>query len=433
MNTITRLLATAAVALAATAVVAAEPADSLVGFPQAAANYQAYPDASQLRALTPSPEGYEPFHIEHYGRHGSRWLIGQERYTRPVETLRMARRNGALTAEGATVLAALEELADAAQGRSGELTATGAAQHRGIARRMARNFPQVFAPEAVVDARSTVVIRCILSMLNEVEELRGCYTDLVIKTDASDHDMYYMNNPDPTPAGERVAATRDSLAAFRAKYPPTADFARRLIADNRLIADSVNIGEFMNDLFDIAANAPSHGHDNYFLRDIFTPREVHNQWLKTNAFWFHRNGNSAITGGDASTHQIALLRNLIASADTALTSPRNSVNLRFGHEGNLIALVVLMEIDDFARRIDRLDDVYPAWKNYEIFPMAANVQLIFYRPRKGAFTVTGDDILVKCLLNEREVRLPVDAVDGGPYYRWSDLRDHYSSRYGLGL
>jgi hypothetical protein len=37
-------------------------------------NYFAYPGPAQEQ-LTPSPEGYEPFYISHYGRHGSRQLI----------------------------------------------------------------------------------------------------------------------------------------------------------------------------------------------------------------------------------------------------------------------------------------------------------------------------------------------------------------------
>ncbi|MCI5980588.1 MAG: histidine-type phosphatase, partial [Muribaculaceae bacterium] len=36
-------------------------------------NLQAYPD-SNLPQLTPAPSGYKPFYIDHYGRHGSRWL-----------------------------------------------------------------------------------------------------------------------------------------------------------------------------------------------------------------------------------------------------------------------------------------------------------------------------------------------------------------------
>lgn len=45
---------------------------------QSASQYLAYPvPARGIPALTPAPKGYKPFHIEHYGRHGSRWLIGE--------------------------------------------------------------------------------------------------------------------------------------------------------------------------------------------------------------------------------------------------------------------------------------------------------------------------------------------------------------------
>jgi hypothetical protein len=52
--------------------------------------------------------------------------------------------------------------------------------------------------------------------------------------------------------------------------------------------------------------------------------------------------------------------------------------------------------------------------------MACNVQLVFYRPKKGK----QGDILVKALLNEREATLPTKPVEG-PYYRWEDLRQYY--------
>ena len=52
--------------------------------------------------------------------------------------------------------------------------------------------------------------------------------------------------------------------------------------------------------------------------------------------------------------------------------------------------------------------------------MGCNIQLIFYRPKKGK----DGDILVKALLNEREAKLPI-ATDQHPYYKWSDLRQYY--------
>ena len=158
-------------------------------------NYQAYP-TSGFPAITAPPAGYEPFFINHYGRHGSRWLINEKSYTRPIDMLEKGERDGKLTRRGADVLAILREVHDASNGRLGELSDIGAEQHQGIARRMYQNFPQVFQDGAPVVARSTVVIRCILSMQNEVDVLASLNPRLKITTDASEATMYYMNYRD---------------------------------------------------------------------------------------------------------------------------------------------------------------------------------------------------------------------------------------------
>jgi hypothetical protein len=55
--------------------------------------------------------------------------------------------------------------------------------------------------------------------------------------------------------------------------------------------------------------------------------------------------------------------------------------------------------------------------------MGCNIQLIFYRPKKGK---TGD-ILVKALLNERETYLPIK-TNQWPYYNWQELRTYYKNK-----
>ena len=44
--------------------------------------YYAYPAPPSVH--TPAPAGYEPFYISHYGRHGSRWMTADERYTEVI-------------------------------------------------------------------------------------------------------------------------------------------------------------------------------------------------------------------------------------------------------------------------------------------------------------------------------------------------------------
>ena len=50
--------------------------------------------------------------------------------------------------------------------------------------------------------------------------------------------------------------------------------------------------------------------------------------------------------------------------------------------------------------------------------MAGNVQFVFFR-KKGS-----DDILVKVLLNEHEMKLPVES-ELAPYYHWKDVEAYY--------
>ena len=192
-----KLLLLVAVALVSVSAMAGTRDEFARDYRLSANNYRAYPDRD-LPALTPAPQGYSPVFINHYARHGSRWLINESDYSYPVEVLSVAEREGKLTRRGSELLAVFRRMLDGSKGRLGELTSLGAEQHRGIARRMMANFPEVFAGDARVTARSTVVIRCILSMQNEVNELQSLNPLLRVTTDASEADMRFMNfYPDP--------------------------------------------------------------------------------------------------------------------------------------------------------------------------------------------------------------------------------------------
>ncbi len=107
-----------------------------------------------------------------------------------------------------------------------------------------------------------------------------------------------------------------------------------------------------------------------------------------------------------------------------MVSSNTSANLRYGHDGVVLPLAVLMEIDDYGREINDLEDLGEIWRDYLVIPMAANIQMIFYRPEGS---VNPDEVLVKVMLNEREVRLPVDTYTA-PYYPWSALRRYYMDK-----
>jgi hypothetical protein len=130
--------------------------------------YYAYPVTETI--LAAAPEGYEPFYISHYGRHGSRWLPDDERY---IWVNQQFEDKARLTKLGKNVRKRLARIWKNAKGNGGLLTPLGGQQHRGIARRMYQNFPQLFTAEARLTAHSSTVNRCKTSMENFVSELKS--------------------------------------------------------------------------------------------------------------------------------------------------------------------------------------------------------------------------------------------------------------------
>ena len=162
----------------------------------AGSNYLDYDRQLPTKALTPTPKGYEPYHMNHYGRHGSRWLIQKDDYDKPINTLREARHAGKLTPLGEETLHKLEAFYPTTVKRLGDLTTVGERQHHGIGKRMAQNFPELFKVKNLnIDARSTVVNRCILSMIAECEELAAANPTARIHNDVSESLQYYLNQP----------------------------------------------------------------------------------------------------------------------------------------------------------------------------------------------------------------------------------------------
>lgn len=396
---------------------------------EAADQYLQYPWRTvDPPAQTPTPDGYKPFHMEHYGRHGARWIVLDFEYTQPAQIMQEAHDKGKLTPLGEEVYRLVADQNTRGASRRGDLTEIGAEEHRAIARRMAANYPEIFAAGNRVEARSSVKLRCIMSMLNEITELKAAQPALDINFDASEADMHYMV-PEWSDKATKVKqqAYEKYLIPFHGKHLADGKFLKKLFKDPKY-ADSVPLQLLSDRLIVMLGAMQSHPDAPWLTEKVFTPEEIRHAWLKNNAIWFFEAGNSPMTEGLIPYEKAATLRNIIASADTAMVSPRSGANLRFGHDGIVIALATLMEFDDLWEPIDSLEQLEGRWHDYRLIPTACNIQMIFYRPDNGG-KPSADNVIVKILLNEKEVRLPVaPAKEGHPYYRWTDLRDFYLNK-----
>ena len=406
---------------AAPAVAAIPSADMETDMHRLSGNLREYPwSVAEAPAQTPPPAGYQPFHLEHYGRHGSRWLIGGNDYLVPVKRLETAERHGKLTPLGKETLEALRKIEKASHGRLGELTDKGALQHQGIGRRMVKNFPELFTDSTHVDAKSTVVIRCILSMLNGLQGIKEVAPDVSTSSDASYAEMYYMNYDDKPAWKIKDRAEETVLAEYRENLNPGQGYLEKLVTDPQFAQDSVAPG-LMPYLYWVLANTQGHSGQPWLFDKVFTPDEARQFWRYDNGMWVLHCIDSPLTENRMPYTQRKLLRNIIESTDSAINSTRPSVNLRYGHDGILINFITLLDVSGLGKEFKSIREAEDAGlRSYDLIPMAGNLQLVFYRNKDN-------DILVKALLNEQEVTLPATPVEG-PDYRWADLRDKYLAK-----
>ena len=393
----------------------------------AGSNYLDYDRQLSTKPLTHTPAGYEPFYMSHYGRHGSRWLISDGNYSRPIATLKMAKELGKLTPTGEKTLETLEAIYATSTKRLGDLTTVGERQHHGIGKRMAQNFPEIFKKKDVmIDARSTTVNRCILSMIAECEELAAANPTARIHNDVSEALQYYLNQPWDGIVKEVGRSTGDKEDRdYSIKWTHPERLMKVLFNDQDFVYN-VSAGALMRQLFHVACNMQSHDTD-LELFSLFTDEEVYDQWRQKNVGWYLDYGASPVSKGKMPFSQLNLLKNIIETADTVT---QTQATLRFGHEVCVMPLACLLELDNCGMAVDNLDELDKYWRNYRIFPMGCNIQLIFYRPLpakakgKGKGLPKPGPVLVKALLNEREAYLPID-INQWPYYNWQDLREYY--------
>ena len=387
-------------------------------------NYMAY--QAPTKALTKAPKGYEPFYMSHYGRHGSRWLINENDYTSVIRVFRRANELGKLTPLGKEALAKLERFIPTTKGRLGELSDIGEQQHHGIGRRMTENFPEIFSgKDAEVDARSTVVVRCILSMTAECEELTAFNPKMKMHNDVSESYQYYLNHNFSQRLKDASRNRGSIVDEYKKKYTHPERFCRALFNDESYWNDEdFRPRSFMRAVFNVITNMQSHGNGED-MWNLFTTEECYDLWKIVNIDWYLGYAAAPQTGGIMQFNQADLLHNIIETTDTVMASKtfKNGATLRFGHEVCVMPLACLLELDSCGRQVQDLDHLEDYWVNYRIYPMACNIQLVFYRSKK----LKDAPILVKALLNEKEATLPVP-TDQYPYYKWDDLRAYYVKR-----
>ena len=371
---------------------------------------------------TPAPRGYKPFYISHIGRHGSRFDLGEGRaFSQTVQVLSEAQEKGLLTPDGEAMLREATLMKERADGMYEMLTQRGCREHQGISRRLQERFPKVFSSRTrnEVDAVSSTVQRCIISMSNFLLEIGRKHPSLKITMDTGDKYMRYLIHWDSKNRARQTTVDPDSRAWLQEHFSPER-LCAAIFTDPEAAAGLCDPLRFVQGLFRVLTFTQTMEMEaETDLYRFFTDEELFALAADQSDRFFAQNGPSLLYADSTALQGIRLLRDVVEKADAALApGSARAADLRFTHDTAILPFATLLGFDGMDVRLPQTT-AHESWYLADWIPMGANLQLVFYRKKAQ------DDILVKLLFNEQERTFSALQAVQGPYYRWSDLRDYF--------
>ena len=411
------ILVACALFYAFVAVVAQDYADMIRENPaMGAANLMNY--HYEKSAYTPAPKGYDPFYISHYGRHGSRYDADDD-YAKVVwPVMKAADSLGLFTEAGKSFYKDFNEVMEEQDGMFGMLTSLGAMEHRGIAERMVRNFPEVFEGKdgrCRIFCQSSMAPRCLLSMTNFTHSLDRCTGNLDFSFVAGDKYQDYLAYR--SAKKKALALARAKEDSLRRQVMKPMEILEHFFNDTQVICDLAGdpyvferclyLASCVGHLSDYGVCLLAH-----FPLDILV-----RNWEIRNPRFYLAYGMSDEMAEEQKQVSRRLLKDFIMRAEAAVEKKHEvAADLRFGHDTALLPFVGHIAIEGMDNWVS-FDRVNSVWNSSVSICMGSNIQMIFYRNRT-------DDVLVKLMYNEKETTIPALQTFSGPYYRWSDLKEY---------
>lgn len=366
--------------------------------------------------FTKAPKGYKPFYISHYGRHGSRYHTGAGLFKGAVETLIAAEKAGLLTDEGKLLKSQIDTVWSEHQGMFGMLSERGAEEHHGIASRMTAHYPEVFKGGRLeVECVSSYWPRCLISMANFTSVLQERNADLR---------FHYVTGPKYLDYISMNLDTKDVIKGSNVLRKHLLDslvsherFFEAIFTDPAKAAKLThNPKEFMDNVF-LAGGISPNTDARPDIFNHFTNDELTGLWISRNNKLYYSFGISKEEGEYVSSIAKPLIEDIVAKADRAVKPESDrAADLRFGHDVGLLPLVGTIGIAGMEKRW-KSADVHERWFDFQMMPMASNIQMVFFRNKRG-------DVLVKLVYNEQETTIPAVKTVGGAFHRWEDLREY---------
>jgi hypothetical protein len=417
------------------------------------------PYVAPVASYTSPPAGFRAVFVNYVGRHGSRFMTKPGADVEALRLLETAGKAGGLTKTGWRLKGMVKRLCDLEKGQYENITLLGAEEQQAIGQRLLNRYPSVFTGKGM-DVVVTYKVRTQQSadaFLRAFSGYRG--------------QRYFSKQPDSldavlrfydlSPAYQRYKKSTilkvafDSLdrdrrtgaaAAAVCERVFVAGFRSRLTAAEEL-RFAGNLYDLYSVLFSLPGEVRAAGlpKDSVNVGIAFGEEELAWEDFVSGAQDFLEKGPGRDPLGIQVKVAAPLLVDFVRTTDRVVSGgatvaghsgvgkdgdkaePVRDAVLRFTHAEAISPFATLLGIPEASVSAAGIYNYHEHWQADKIIPLSANIQWIIYSD--------GRDWLVKVLLNEREVELPLKRV-GGAFYRWEDLREYCLGRLrmaGIGM
>lgn len=362
------------------------------------------------------PDSLKPVFINHVGRHGARYPASSANCLKLRKALLKADSAGTITPVGRQLAKLNDLVIERSENQWGALDSLGMAEQRAIATRMFYNFGEIFANGSTVNAISSYSPRAMMSMFSFTHQLDRMDNRINFITSTGRINSPLMRPFDLDEDYKAFRADNVTKTVYNDYFTQTcpASAIKRVLGERYPFASDAEMRDLAITEYYVVAGCRAMN-INPNASKYFTNEEYNALWSCFNLRQYLQRTATTLSSVPA---EIAseLVQDLITTTDGFINGTNPAVcNLRFGHAETLMPLLSLMRLKGCYYMTNYFDTVALHWKDFEVVPMAANLQMILFKSNTGRYYIRVD-------LNEKPVPLIPNSTD--LYTPWGDARNY---------
>ncbi|MDE7180379.1 MAG: histidine phosphatase family protein [Muribaculaceae bacterium] len=361
------------------------------------------------------PDTLHPVYAVYISRHGARYLSGPKKIAALQKALDEAEKSHTLSEHGKAFLSYLKSVRALNASNWGALSPVGEMEQKMMGTRLLRAFPRLMHRNVKVEAVSTYVPRCVMTMYQllyqfawenhhvEVATAEGPRYDHLLRGFAENKQVDEYRK-----SGDWKGVYDDFVARHVSVRPARSLFSKTGLSD-------VELRNLTMDMYGVLQANRSMGYNAPTTRWMSVD-EYRGCWEASNLNHYLRNAITPLSNLAART-AAPLVNEIIEATDHALTFPSQSpvMNAYFGHAETLLPLFSLIRLPGCFAFPHDYDSLSNTWRVQDITPLGANLLMIVSRG-------PSDTPYVSMQLNGCKIS---PMVNGPENVAWSTLRSYW--------